>query len=128
MEAKRIKVIKDWPELKSVCNIQVFLDFANFYRQFIQSFSKIAILLTSILKTTGLLDKLAFSKNNGSRSASSRNNNSRLAFRRNDNDIEVDRFGIGRNGMEHTKKSGKMSKSRKLSKLGKSKGEKMSKS
>ena len=31
MEAKKIEVVKDWPELKSVCNIQVFLGFANFY-------------------------------------------------------------------------------------------------
>ena len=31
MEAKKIKVIKNWPKLKSVRNIQIFLDFANFY-------------------------------------------------------------------------------------------------
>ena len=35
MEAERIQVVKDWPELKSVRNIQVFLGFANFYQQFI---------------------------------------------------------------------------------------------
>ena len=35
MEVKRIKVVKDWPEPKLVCDIQVFLGFANFYRQFI---------------------------------------------------------------------------------------------
>ena len=35
MEAKRIKIIKDWPEPKSVRNIQVFLGFTNFYWQFI---------------------------------------------------------------------------------------------
>ena len=52
MEAKKIKVIKDWPKSKSVCNIQVFLGFANFYWQFIQSFSRIAAPLISILKTT----------------------------------------------------------------------------
>ena len=33
MEAKRIEVVKDWPEPKSVRNIQVFLGFANFYRR-----------------------------------------------------------------------------------------------
>ena len=32
IEAKRIKVVKEWPEPKSVWDIQVFLDFANFYR------------------------------------------------------------------------------------------------
>ena len=31
MEAKKIKVIKDWLELKSVHNIQIFLGYANFY-------------------------------------------------------------------------------------------------
>ena len=52
MEAKKIKVVKDWPEFKSVCNIQVFLSFANFYQRFIQGFSRIAAPLTSMLKTT----------------------------------------------------------------------------
>lgn len=33
-------------------NIQVFLRFANFYQRFIQGFSKIVALLTSILKIT----------------------------------------------------------------------------
>ena len=35
MEAERIEVVKDWPEPKSVHDIQVFLGFANFYQQFI---------------------------------------------------------------------------------------------
>ena len=35
MEAERIEVIKDWPELKLVRDIQVFLGFANFYWRFI---------------------------------------------------------------------------------------------
>ena len=35
MEAKKIEVVKDWTEPKSVCNIQVLLGFANFYWQFI---------------------------------------------------------------------------------------------
>ena len=35
MEVKKIKVVKDWLEPKLVSNIQVFLSFANFYRQFI---------------------------------------------------------------------------------------------
>ena len=52
IEAKRIEVVKEWPEPKSVWDIQVFLGFANFYRQFIQGFSKIAAPLTSMLKTT----------------------------------------------------------------------------
>ena len=125
MEAKRIKVIKNWPKFKSVRNIQIFLGFANFYQQFIQGFSKIATLLTAMLKTTRSPDKLAPSKNDSSRLAFNRNDNSKLASRKNDGDGEVNRFGVGRNGVEYAKKSGKMSKSRKLSK---SKSEKTSKS
>ena len=111
MEATRIKIIKNWPELKSVCNIQVFLGFANFYWQFIQGFSKIAVLFTWMLKTTGLFDELAPSRNNGSKSASNRNDNSKLAFERNDNNNKFN--GFSSNGMEHTRKLEKLKKSSK---------------
>ena len=52
MEDERIEVVKNWPEPKSVQDIQVFISFDNFYQQFIRGFSKIAVQLTSILKTT----------------------------------------------------------------------------
>ena len=51
MEDKKIEAVKQWPEPQSIRDIQVFLRFANFYRQFIQGFSRIAVPLTSILKT-----------------------------------------------------------------------------
>lgn len=50
MEDKRIKAVKNWPEPKSVQDIQVFLGFANFYRRFIYGFSKITTSLTLMLK------------------------------------------------------------------------------
>ena len=128
MEAERIQVVKDWPELKSVRNIQVFLGFANFYQQFIQGFSKIATPLTSMLKTTGSPNKPAPSKNDGSKSASNRNNDSKPASGKNDGNGKINRFGISRNGMEHAKKSGKLFKLENLSKSGQSKSEKLSKS
>ena len=53
MEDERIKAVKQWPEPQSVRDIQVFLGFANFYRRFIQGFSRIAAPLTSMLKTLG---------------------------------------------------------------------------
>ena len=53
MEDERIEAVKNWLELKSVQDIQVFIDFANFYWWFIRDFSKIATPLTSMLKTTG---------------------------------------------------------------------------
>lgn len=47
-------MVQNWPKPKFICNIQVFISFANFYRRFIQGFSKIAGLFTSILKTIQL--------------------------------------------------------------------------
>ena len=53
IEDKKIEAVKQWPEPQSVRDIQVFLGFANFYRRFIQGFSRIAAPLTSMLKTSG---------------------------------------------------------------------------
>ena len=50
MEEERIDAVKNWPEPKSVHDIQVFLGFANFYCRFIQGFSRIAAPLTSMLR------------------------------------------------------------------------------
>ena len=35
MEDKRIEAVKQWPEVQSVPDIQMFLVFANFYRRLI---------------------------------------------------------------------------------------------
>ena len=75
-----------------------------------------------MLKTTESLNKLTLNKNDGSRSASSKNDNSRLASEKNNGNSKVDEFGVGKNGVEYAKKSGKLSKS------GKSKSKKTSKS
>ena len=119
METIRIEVVRKWPEPKSIRDIQVFLGFANFYWRFIQGFSRITTLLTSMLKTT---NEPAPSRNDGSRSASSKNKDSRPASGKNDGNGEIDRFGG--DSVEHAKKSGKSkgqktSKSRKLAKSGK---------
>ena len=84
MKAERIKVVKDWPEPKSVPNIQVFLGFANFYCRFNQGFSKIVALLILLIKTTGSLNKPVLNRNNGSMPASSKNNGSKPASSKND--------------------------------------------
>ena len=65
-----------------------------------------------MLKTTGLFDKPASSKNNGSRSVLSRNNNSRPTSEKNNGNNEFNRFGVSRNGVEYAKKSEKLSKSK----------------
>ena len=58
IEKKQIKAVRDWPEPQSICNIQVFLGFTNFYRQFIQGFSKLAAPLTSMLKITSIVGSI----------------------------------------------------------------------
>ena len=111
MEAERIEVVKKWPEPKSVRDIQVFLGFANFYRRFIQGFSKIAASLTSMLKTTVSSQVLVANKV--------------LAA------DEIDGIEGGDESIKKCgklSKTGKLSKSQKLSKSGKSKSEKTSKS
>ena len=35
MNPRRIKTVRDWPELKSFKDIQIFLKFVNFYKKFI---------------------------------------------------------------------------------------------
>ena len=57
MKAKKIEIVKEWPKPKLVRDIQVFLGFANFYRQFIQGFNRIAAPLTLMLKTAALPKK-----------------------------------------------------------------------
>ena len=81
MEEEQIKPVKNWLEPKSMRNIQVFFGFVNFYWRFIQSFSKIAGLLTSMLKT-------------GSATRASKNLLSSMDV------AEVDEFGVG-SGSDH---------------------------
>ncbi len=50
MEDDRTSTILNWPEPESVCEIQGFLGFANFYRRFVKRFSRIAHLLTDMTK------------------------------------------------------------------------------
>ena len=52
IESERIESIKNWPEPQFIREIQAFIGFANFYRQFIWNFSAIAGPLTSMLKTS----------------------------------------------------------------------------
>ena len=62
MEDEKIRAVKQWPEPKSVRDIQVFLEFANFYWRFIQEFSHIVVPLTSMLKTTRSTGSIASPK------------------------------------------------------------------
>ena len=111
IETKRIEVVKEWSEPRSVWDIQVFLGFANFYWQFIQGFSKIAAPFMSMLKTTVTLQVLVADE----------------VFAAN----KVDGIESGDESIEKCGKllkTGKLSKTRKLSKSRKSKSKKTSKS
>jgi transposase InsO family protein len=50
MSPEKIKVVKEWPTPTTVKEVQAFIGFANFNRQFIKNFSKIAIPLTELTK------------------------------------------------------------------------------
>ena len=42
MEQKKIKAVKEWKTPTKIKDVESFLGFANFYRQFIQNFSHTA--------------------------------------------------------------------------------------
>jgi ADP-ribose pyrophosphatase YjhB (NUDIX family) len=50
MDYDKTKAIEEWPVPAKVKDVQSFLGFANFYRRFIQDFSKISKPLTSLIK------------------------------------------------------------------------------
>ena len=50
MDPSKVDAITSWPEPKSSHDIQVFLGLANFYRRFVNGYSKIVAPLTDLLK------------------------------------------------------------------------------
>ncbi len=50
MKEEKIKAVVDWPIPKSVKDIQKFLGLANYYRQFIKDFSRIASPLHELMR------------------------------------------------------------------------------
>jgi hypothetical protein len=50
MDPAKVRSILDWPIPTSIKGVQSFLGFANFYRRFIQDYSKVANPLTSLIK------------------------------------------------------------------------------
>jgi hypothetical protein len=52
MNINKIEIIIEWPKPKFFKDIQIFLGFANFYRRFINNYSRIAAPLTSMLKNS----------------------------------------------------------------------------
>ena len=50
MDEVKVKAIMEWPVSKKVKDVQSFLGLANFYRQFVEGFSKIATLLNKLIR------------------------------------------------------------------------------
>lgn len=50
IDKRRVAIIQEWPKPKGYHNVQVFLEFVNFYRRFIHHYSQIAGPLTGLLK------------------------------------------------------------------------------
>ena len=51
MNSERIWAVKEWLPLKNVHELQIFLDFVNFFWRFIKNYSWIAAPLLNLLKT-----------------------------------------------------------------------------
>jgi len=54
MDPKKVEAITSWPTPTCQRDVMSFLGFANFYRRFVRSFSRIATPLTALLKKTSL--------------------------------------------------------------------------
>jgi len=52
MSNDKVQAVLSWKIPKSLTEVQSFLGFANFYRRFIQDYSKIARPLTELTKKT----------------------------------------------------------------------------
>jgi hypothetical protein len=50
IDPERVRTIQDWPLPASVRDIRVFVGFMNYYRRFIEGFSRIVLPLTSLTK------------------------------------------------------------------------------
>ncbi|SLM35780.1 retrotransposon nucleocapsid protein [Lasallia pustulata] len=50
MDPNKVTVIREWPEPKTVKEVQAFLGFANFYRRFIEKYSQKAAPLTNLMR------------------------------------------------------------------------------
>ena len=50
MTEAKVEELKKWPLPESIVDVQSFMGFANFYRRFIEGFSKIVKPLTDLTK------------------------------------------------------------------------------
>jgi hypothetical protein len=57
MDPKRVEAVTQWPQPKSVHDIQVFLGFVNFYRRFIKGYLHITCPLIKLLKVSSKIEE-----------------------------------------------------------------------
>ena len=50
MDNTKMAAVQDWPTPKNFKEVQSFLGFANFYRQFIKDYSRTAAVLTELTR------------------------------------------------------------------------------
>ena len=50
MDLDKVKGVTDWPTPRTIKQVQAFLGFCNFYRQFIKNFSDIAHALFNLTR------------------------------------------------------------------------------
>jgi hypothetical protein len=50
MSEDKVEAVKEWPVPENIKAVQAFLGFANFYRRFIEGFSKVCKPLTDLLQ------------------------------------------------------------------------------
>lgn len=50
VDTQKIKAIIDWPQPKTVFEVQSFLGLVGYYRRFVQDFLKIAVPLTELTR------------------------------------------------------------------------------
>ena len=50
MQKKKVEEVLSWPAPKNIKEVQKFLGLANYYRQFIKEFTKIAALLYVLVR------------------------------------------------------------------------------
>ena len=51
MDPEKVSAVKNWEIPKTIQDVQCFLAFANFYRRFIEGYSRICTPLFNLLKT-----------------------------------------------------------------------------
>ena len=50
MDPTKVKAVLEWDAPKSICNVQFFLGFTNFYHKFFKDYSKIMLPLTQLMQ------------------------------------------------------------------------------